>query len=381
MNSPVTTDIVSYGVLSPAGAGPKALIEAVREGGTLAEAHPEDLADAGFEDFDQGAFPLRLRPVPGFRPEEYLGRKGLRNHSRTAKLGMAACEMALDGLMETIPEEHRSRTGVVLGSGTGSARAFGEFFRETYEQQRPYLVSPALFPGILMNCAASAFAMRHSFTGVNASLAGGRLSSLTALRYARNSLINGYSERLLAGGVEELSPHTAWAWQRGGALGTRGAVGEGSAVFVMQRSDTALSRSPRTLASVAACEIGFRDPEQGPLTVAAGLALCVRDALKTAGVTADDVRVVSAGSTGDHGWRAVEARGRAQALGPAAGVEVLRVQDALGETYSASGALQLAALLGHWGTTDGEPGEIGLVTSVGHDGMVGCLVVRRGTAH
>ncbi|MFE0178855.1 beta-ketoacyl synthase N-terminal-like domain-containing protein [Streptomyces sp. NPDC059002] len=375
----MSTDIVSYGVLSPAGAGPKALIEAVRGGRAVPEASPEDFTDAGFEDLDDTTLPLGLRPVPGFHPEEYLGRKGLRNHSRTAKLGMAACEMALDGLMESIPDERRGLTGVVLGSSTGSARAFGEFFRDTYEQERPYLVSPALFPGILMNCAASAFAMRHSFTGVNASLAGGQLSSLTALRFARNSLVNGHSERLLVGGVEELSPHTAWAWQRGGVLGADGVVGEGSAVFMLERSDAALSRTARTLASVAACEIGFRDPEQGPLVIAAGLSRCVQDALKAAGATADEVRVVSAGSTGRGGWRAVETRGRTQALGADSDAEVLRVQDALGETYSASGAMQLAALLAHWETTDGEAGEVGLVTSVGHDGTVGCLVVRRGS--
>ncbi|MFI9205661.1 beta-ketoacyl synthase N-terminal-like domain-containing protein [Streptomyces sp. NPDC053048] len=374
MNNPITTDIVGYGVLSAAGAGLKVLAEAVRTGELGREADADDLAAAGCE----GRLPLDVRPVPGFHPEEYLGRKGLRNHSRTAKLGMAACEMALDSLVEEIPDERRGHTGVVLGSSTGSARAFGEFFRETYEQERPYLVSPALFPGILMNSPASAFAMRHSLTGVNASLAGGQLSSLTALRYARNSLLNGHSERLLVGGVEELSPHTAWAWHRSGALGAGGVVGEGSAVFVLQRSDAAPPRATGTLAGVVGCEIGFRDPEQGPAAVAEGLARCVGDALKAAGATADEVRVVSAGSTGRRGWRAVETRGRGRALGTGSDALVLRVQDVLGETYSASGALQLAALLAHWETTEGEPGELGLVTSVGHDGTVGCLAVRRG---
>lgn len=371
--------ITGYGVLSAAGAGGKALYEAVRSG-TLAP------GDAGAQALDGQPAPpgVRLLPVPDFMPREYLGRKGLSALSRTTTLGMVAAELALAGLPEPGGPVAPADTGVVLGTSTGSARAFAEFFRDSYEAERPYLVSPALFPGLLLNHGASQVAMRHRFTGLNASLAGGQISALSALRYARNALLTGRAHRLLAGGVEELSAHTAWAWHRGGALGERPALGEGSAVFVMEPASGGRERAGGApLAELTACEVAFTPLEEGPNAVAAALARCVEAALRAGGAEPGDIGVVSAGASSGPGWSAVETRGRRRAL---AGhePEVLRVRDVLGETYSASGALQLAALLAHWEDgarpAAGGAADWGLVTSVGHDGSVGAAVLRRSSA-
>ncbi|MGW6685971.1 beta-ketoacyl synthase N-terminal-like domain-containing protein [Streptomyces sp. NPDC054961] len=367
--------ITGYGVLSAAGIGGKALYEAVRSG----ELPPGD-ADAAEVLAGQPVPPVPLLPVPDFNPREHLGRKGLSALSRTSTLGMTASEMALDTLAALVEESERGDTGVVLGSSTGSARAFAEFFRDTYELERPYLVSPALFPGLLLNHCASQVAMRHSFTGLNASLAGGHVSGLSALRYARNALVTGRATRLLTGAVEELSAQSAWAWHRGGDLPEGVAVGEGSAVFVLEGA----TGTSAHLAELASCEVAFSPLGEGPLAVSAALARCVEDALTASGCTPADIGVVSCGSSSRPGWAAVEARGRNRALAGHA-PPVLRVQDVLGETHSASGALQLAALLGYWeadgaagpGDGPGTSGSCGLITSVGHDGAVAAAVVRR----
>ncbi|MGH8920232.1 MAG: hypothetical protein ACRD0H_18185, partial [Actinomycetes bacterium] len=54
------------------------------------------------------------------------------------------------------------------------------------------------------------------------------------------------------------------------------------------------------------------------------------------------------------------------------------VSDALGQCYSASGAMQLAGLFALWQRRIGphSADRIGLLTSVGEDGNVGALVVR-----
>lgn len=373
--------ITGYGVLSAAGIGGKALYEAVRSG-ELTPGGPGDEAEvlAG-----QPVPPVQLLPVPDFNAREHLGRKGLSALSRTSTLGMTASELALDTLAALVDESERADTGVVLGSSTGSARAFSEFFRDTYELERPYLVSPALFPGLLLNHCASQVAMRHSFTGLNASLAGGHVSGLSALRYARNALVTGRATRLLTGAVEELSAQSAWAWHRSGGLPEGVPVGEGSAVFVLEGATGTTAH----LAELAACEVAFSPLGEGPLAVSAALARCIGDALSASGCTPADIGVVSCGSSSRPGWAAVESRGRSRALAGHA-PRVLRVQDVLGETHSASGALQLAALLGCWeadgpagprGPADGPgtsgAGSCGLITSVGHDGAVAAAVVRR----
>jgi 3-oxoacyl-[acyl-carrier-protein] synthase II len=368
--APTGVRITAYGVLSAAGIGGKALYEAVRCG-QIPHSDGGAQALAG-----QPAPPVRLLPVPDFAPREHLGRKGLSALSRTSTLGMTAAELALEGLPDLIGPADRADTGVVLGTSTGSARAFSEFFRDTYELERPYLVSPALFPGLLLNHCAGQVAMRHSFTGINASLAGGQISSLSALRYARNALLTGRATRLLTGGVEELSAHSAWAWHRAGGLDQDGAMGEGSAVFVLEHGTTGASTAP-ALAELMACEVAFSPLDEGPPAVATALSRCIEDALRASGATPRDIGVVCAGASGVRGWSAVEARGRRRALAGHT-PEVLRVQEVLGETYSASGALQLAALLAHWAhTTAADGGSWGLVTSVGNDGSVAAAVLRR----
>ncbi|MEU9289300.1 beta-ketoacyl synthase N-terminal-like domain-containing protein [Streptomyces sp. NPDC048275] len=363
--------ITAYGALSAAGLGGKALNEAVQAGALpYAGANTQAAEIVG-----EGPLPpLRLFPVPDFNAREHLGRKGLSSLSRTATLGMSACALALEGLEEPVPDAERSATGVVLGTSTGSARAFAEFFRDTYEQELPYFVSPALFPGILLNHAASQVAMRNAFTGVNASLAGGQISALSALRYARNALLTGQATRLLTGAMEELSAQSVWAWRHGGAPAGH-PIGEGSAVFVLERGTD--GPQPSTVAELLACEVGFTPVDDGPHEVADTLAGCIMRALAAGGVKAAELGVVSVGATGVGGWSAVETRGRRRALEGCRPL-VLRVQEVLGETYSASGALQLAALLAHWETDDAaDVTRFGLVTSVGADGSVAAALLRR----
>lgn len=106
-----------------------------------------------------------------------------------------------------------------------------------------------------------------------------------------------------------------------------------------------------------------------------GLADAITRALERSQVAAEEVAAVSLGA-GDHiGLDRLEERAVRLALGRLP--EPVRVTEVLGETYSAGGALQLAALLARWKSAPGGKGpRVGLITSVGHDGNAGALVVR-----
>ncbi|RCV48307.1 beta-ketoacyl synthase N-terminal-like domain-containing protein [Marinitenerispora sediminis] len=366
-------DIVGCGVLSPAGSGLDPLAAALAAPEGSAASGPDAPDGPGGEPFP----PLEVRPVADFRPQERLGRKGLSRLTRSDQLVMAACGEALAGLARTagpLDEEARGRTGIVVGTGTGSVRRLAEFTRDTFVQERPYMVNPSHFPGTLMNSPAGQSAIRYGLTGVNSTLSGGPVAGLSALRFARNALLGGHADRLLAGGVEELSAQSAWAWYRTGALGPGVAVGEGSAVFVLERAG-ARPHGPAPLGHLLACELRSTDPAEGAAAVGRRLAECVGDALRGAGVAAEDVAVVVPGAAGRRGWSAVEERALRRVFGDG-GPPRLAAQSVLGETHSAGAALHLAALLACW--RDGTaPGGTGLVTAVGPDGQVGCLVVRR----
>ncbi|MEC3977388.1 beta-ketoacyl synthase N-terminal-like domain-containing protein [Amycolatopsis sp. H20-H5] len=360
-------DIVSCGVFSAAGRGLAPLAEALVCGTT---ALPADAVEPDWP-------PVEVRPLGGFDPGALLGRKGLSRLTRTDQLAMAVCADALvgPGPTDTKPAyTDPAHTGIVLGTATGSTAAIVDFFRDTLEQARPYMVNPAHFPGTLMNSAAGKTAIRQGLTGLNATVSGGAMASMNALRYARSMLIEGRARRLVAGGVEELSLLAAWAWHRGLGLATRSALAEGGAMFAL---DAPGGKGP-VLGRLLAGESSFSDPAKGLPVVSTQLAACVRTALEHSGLAPGDVSVIVPGAGGRRGWAAVEERAL-RAVFTGAAVPRLHTHHVLGETYSAGTALNLAALLAGWrqpaAESRADERHVAVLTSVGFDGSVGCLVV------
>lgn len=365
--------ITGCGVISPAGTGLDALANG-DGGGTVPEragSGDGDLAGVGTEAFPPGA----RRQVPDLGVRERLGRKGTRNLDRTTALGLIACQLALGDRAELMPDEERASTGVVIGTSTGSVRSSSEFSRDTLVQERPYLVNPSLFPNTIMNCCASQIAIRYSLRGVNATLAGGQSSGLHALRYARNAIGQGHARRLLVGAVEELSPQSAWAWRLSKTLKSDAPVGEGAAVFMVENADS-FGPGRRPLADLLACEVSYTSLPDRRDRLADDLARVIAKAMRRSGVTVDQVDAVAFGSTGQVALGSVESRAVRVALGGPPKHSVT-VKSVVGECFSASVALQLAGLLAHWESSPADRTRFGLVTSIGLDGNVGCVVLAR----
>ncbi|MFE7214666.1 beta-ketoacyl synthase N-terminal-like domain-containing protein [Streptomyces sp. NPDC057611] len=362
-----TLAITGWGVVSSLAIGADEFTAAIREGrsglrdvtGMFDEDLPEDQAFA----------------LPDFKVRDHLGRKGTSFFDRSTALGLLGCTLALDDTDLTVTDDNRDRVGIVLGTTAGSIKATSDYSRETLENDRPYLVNPVLFPNTVMNCAAGQSAIWHKLKGVNATVAGGQLAGLSALRYARNQIRRGYADALLVGSVEEFSPHTAWFTHRQhSAEEGRAKAGEGSAVFIVEDASTVCAQGRRPDAEVLAVELGTygapgREPDAG-----AGLATCIRRALERAGVEPADVRAVATGACGITRLDDIERRGTDAALG----TEVWRVRakEWVGECHSASGSLQIAALLAGHRSHPELDGAVSVVTSVSLDGNVGAAVLR-----
>jgi 3-oxoacyl-[acyl-carrier-protein] synthase II len=378
--------IAACGVVSPAGYGLDSLGEALRDGRSAC-ADPAEIPG-------EERLPDPIRAVPGLRAADHLGRKGTRFLDRTNTLGLVASKMALESLAASAPSTEAAPStegvGVVMGTSTGSVRSSSEFARDTFVEDRPYLVNPGSFPNTVMNSCAGQIAIWNSLYGVNATFSGGQLSSLQAIRYARNALEQRQADRLITGGVEELSPQTAWAWRQSGALPADAPVGEGCAVFVLERGDGESHGDGEgefaPLVELLACDIAYAPaPDRRPRLLD-GLTNSVERAVRRSQVDPGDVTMVSlSAASEDSGENRIEERAVERVLGRVP--QTIRVKDVVGECYSASGALQLAALVAHWrrdADADGDagakaaPGDVALITSVGRDGNVGCLVARYG---
>lgn len=362
--------VTGWAVVAPAGLGATAFAAAVAAHRPPAGPEPVDVRGL----FGQPLPADRAHALVDFSAREHLGRKGTSFLDRATSLAVVGSGLALADAGLVVDDGNRGRTGIVLGTTAGSIRSTSDFSLETVVQDKPYLVNPVLFPNAVMNCAAGRCAIWHRLKGVNATVAGGQLAGLQALRYGRNVVRRGYADRLLVGAVEEFSPQLAWGEHALHAAETgRAPLGEGAAVLVVEDAERVRGDGRRPEAEILAVEVGTAVPGGDP-DPGACLAACLTRALARAGVAPADVWAVASGERGVAALDDVEQRGIDTALG--AGPRRLRVKELVGECGAASGALQVAALLGLHRAGVAPDGAVGVVTSCSADGAVGAAVVR-----
>jgi 3-oxoacyl-[acyl-carrier-protein] synthase II len=228
-----------------------------------------------------------------------------------------------------------------------------DFTKDGLTGLKPYHVDPALFPNTVMNRAAGQSAIWHKIKGPNTTIAGGALTGLLALSYATRLLRGGHCDRVLVGAAEEYSTQRAWLEFRGGSGDP---LGEGGAVFLLERESSAVSAGRAVLARPVATRFRgfFAAAEAGP-----ALALCVRSALEQAGVSPAEVVLVSTDGAEEEAVESV--------LGHSP--TWVRCGPLVGDTSAAAASFSLAAAVAL-----GVSGKA-LVTAVERDGTVGCTVL------
>lgn len=357
--------VTGWGVLSPLGIGAEEFSPAWRQ-------RRSGLCDVS--GMYEGPLPVdKACALTDFKVRDHLGRKGTSFFDRTTSLTVVTCGLALEDTSLAIDDDNRAEVGIAIGSTTGGVQSLCDFITETIVNDPPYLVNPVLFPYAVMNGAASSAAIWHQLKGVNATVSDGQASFLAVLKYARNQIRNGYVEAMVAGAVEEFSPHRAWAAEhlRGGQAG-RVPLGEGAAAFVLEPAQAVRASGRAPDAEILAVETGLYGQDIDP---AEGLAGCIGRALGSAGIDPAEVRMVAPSIAGSQKRDEVERQGIAAAL-EGASFTSLPVKELLGETYSASGALQLAAVLAEHRSDPELDGAVSITTSVTSEGLVGAAVVR-----
>jgi 3-oxoacyl-[acyl-carrier-protein] synthase II len=330
--------ITAWSALTPFGHGRAAFADGVRRGEPAATVSTKD-------DWAQAD----ARVVPDFDVVAQLGRKGTSSMDRTSALAIAT-------LRELVSEvDTDARTGVVLGTTSGSTRTQFEFTRDSLTRRKPYLVNPAQMPFALMNSAAAQCAMWHGLTGPNSTVAAGRNSGPAVLRYASRLLRTGRASGVFAGAVEEHSGARE-------LLEPGGDLGEASVLLFMQTGDAG---NRPALAEVVALDTRLGEPRRA-------LAGCLEHVL--AGLAVDEVWGL-ASSAADPELSEVEREVTGEVLGRQVAT-VVRTGHLVGDTGAASGVLALAALLA---AAEAEPdarGRLAVATSVDRDGTAGAVVLR-----
>lgn len=361
--------VVGWQAISPLGIGAQAFDEGAMPPGPV-EQHP---LHASAAEFPQD---ISYRPSY-FETASLIGAKGIRTMDRTTALAVCTAKL-LHGARPIAEGAESERLGFVLGTSTGSIRSTSDFTRESLVQERPFLVNPALFPNTVMNCAAGQCGIWFKARAVNATISGGRLSGLLAIKYASQTLRRGYADRLFTGAVEEMCPQTAWAHRQLMKHGRRHNVplGEGCAMFELERTADVIARGEKPVAEILALQYGrYFDPlEPATQDPVQAVVECIGEALHQCGVAAADVAICALCSGADAGSSELERQAAARVLPSGVELHGAEMVERVGDTYSATFSLALGRLLAR--LKGASKPSVGVALAVGEDGHVGCLIVR-----
>jgi 3-oxoacyl-[acyl-carrier-protein] synthase II len=342
--------ITGMGTLSPFGRGVDAMMDGFLQGRSGVQGIPE-LAEI------QG---LRTRVgalVPAFDASE-IPRKFRRSMSR---MSIFATLAARDAVVQAgLSEEHLrgGRTGVSIGSTVGSPRAIQEFFDDFHDDRSVERMKSTLFFHIMSHSCAANVAHAFGITGRIVSPSAACSTGCLAVGYAAEMIAMGKQDVMICGGADEFHPLTAGTFDIMNAASIRhndsptstprpfdagrdGVVcAEGGGVLLLESLDSARSRGAAILAEIA----GFAstsDPASIANPDAAKIALCMREALRDAGMAPGEIGYVNAHATGTELGDIAESEAIHAVFGDR--VPASSLKGNIGHAMAASGALELAA--------------------------------------
>lgn len=250
--------------------------------------------------------------VQDFDISEYWDPKDAKRYDRYTHLAMGAAKDALtDGRLET-KDIDPTRFGVLIGSGVGGLEAVESSCRILFEKG-PKRITPFLLPSIIGNTAGSMVAIELGAKGPNYGVVSACATGTHALGEALKCLQLGDADVMLAGGTEAaITPLGFAGFASACAMCTTGndspqtasrpfdadrsgfVMGEGAGVLLLETEEHAKARGARVyceLAGYAANCDAFHDTAHRE---GEGMADCLLQAMRRAGVTPTDVDYVNA---------------------------------------------------------------------------------------
>jgi 3-oxoacyl-[acyl-carrier-protein] synthase II len=355
------TVLTGFGVLSPIGASPEAVWQALLAG--TSGVRTISLLDAS-------ELPTRIAgEVSGFAAKALIEkgyRKSLNAMARTVELGVVGAQLAVQGAglaRGSVPPE---RIGVEFASLMGatdlndiaaaSKRAcpdgttidYAAWGREGLNE-----ITPVWMLKYLPNMPACHSTILYDMQGPSNTQIPGDSAGLVALAEAARIIRRNAADVMVVGGSEgRLNPITLSRYNMFLQLTRRNddparairpfdatrdgtTTGEGAAVFTLEALDHARARGATVLGEVVGWASGIDRGKKGP-----GLARVIRNALAMAGIQPRDVDHVNAHGTGTTEGDAFEARGIAEVFGR--DTPVFAPLSRFGNLGAASGLMELA---------------------------------------
>lgn len=253
--------------------------------------------------------------VRDFDADALWGRKEARKMDKFCQFAVAAAEEALENSGLELDKIDLERLGVYVGSGIGGIQTLVDNVN-LLNDRGPRRVSPSLVPMLISNIAAAQISIRLGAKGASLSPVTACSIGNTAIGEAFRVIRSGEADVIFAGGTEAAVTNISLAsFGNATALSTRNdkpalasrpfdvnrdgfIMSEGSGILVLESLNHALNRGAHIYGEV----IGYGASSDAYHMVAphpegAGAYLAMKNAMFNAGISADEVDVISAHAT------------------------------------------------------------------------------------
>ncbi len=269
--------------------------------------------------FDASELPTQIAgEVKDFNAEDFINKKDVKKMDLFIQYAMAAADLAIQDSGLQITDQNAERVGVVVGSGLGGLPTMEKY--HTALQEGGYKkISPFFIPMLIINLAPGQISIKHGAKGPNLSPVSACATGTHSIGDAFRMIQRGDADAMIAGGTEStVTPLAIGGFNVMKALSTRNddpkaasrpfdkgrdgfVLAEGAGIVVLEEYEAAVKRGAKIYGEVSGYGLtGDAHHLTAPAPGGEGAARCMKMALDTAGVAADEVDYINAHGTSTH---------------------------------------------------------------------------------
>lgn len=346
--------ITGIGVVSPIGIGRKEYWQGLNEG------------RPGFRPitlFDTSDLKVKVAgEITNFDPKSILGIKSTMDLDRATLLLSSAAKLALDDAKLEINEKNNKQIGISVGTTFGSISSISKFDRESLTEG-PRYANPSVFPSTVGNSPASRLGIRFGIKGFNSTISTGMCAALDALEYACDFINLDRIDTVLVGSVEDLSIQAFLGFYKlkylSGLNGNKplscpfdkrrdGIIfSESATVFILEEINSSIERKAKKEAEILGIGSCFDPVKYFKFNPKGdGMIVAMRLALEDAHLTPKDIDCIFANANSTKDADKIETSAIKNVFGDRVNnLPITSIKSMVGETFSDSGGLSLAAAI------------------------------------
>lgn len=298
--------------------------------------------------------------IRNFDITQYIPDKDAKRMDAFIHYGIAAGCQAIEDSGIEVTEANAERIGVAIGAGIGGITGIEECYA-TYEKGGPRRISPFFVPGNIINMISGNLSIKYGLKGPNFSIVTACSTGTHNIGDAARLIKYGDADVMVAGGAERCttSPTAMGGFASAKALSRRNdnpqaasrpwdrdrdgfVLSDGSGVVVLEELEHAKARGAKIYAEVVGYGMsGDAYHITTPSVGGEGAARCMRNALRDAGINADQVDYINAHGTSTPAGDIGETQAMKAALGEYAyKVAVSSTKSMIGHLLGAAGGIE-----------------------------------------